>query len=81
MRRDPGTPWFQDTVRSRVRNFESVINAYYPTVTDMRLQGQWKRWLNLLSGWRYRLEFYDWPYELKALQRLIHYRRPETTGF
>ncbi|HUN06610.1 MAG TPA: radical SAM protein [Aggregatilineales bacterium] len=81
MRRDPGTPWFRDTVRSRVRNFESVINAYYPTVTDMRLQGQWKRWLNLLSGWRYRLEFYDWPYELKALQRLVHYRRPETTGF
>jgi hypothetical protein len=27
------------------------------------------------------LQFYQWPYELKALQRLIHYRRPETTGF
>lgn len=81
MRRDPGTPWFKDTVRRRVRNFESVINAYYPTVTDMRLQGQWRQALQALSGWRYRLEFYEWPYELKALQRLIHYRRPETTGF
>ncbi|MBL8153013.1 MAG: B12-binding domain-containing radical SAM protein [Anaerolineae bacterium] len=81
MRRDPGTPWFKDTVRSRVRNFESVINAYYPTVTDLRLQGQWRGALRALSGWRYRLEYYDWPYELKALQRLIHYRRPETTGF
>jgi anaerobic magnesium-protoporphyrin IX monomethyl ester cyclase len=81
MRRDPSTPWFKDTTRRRVRNFESVINAYYPTVTDMRLQGQWKRWLQLLSSWRYRMEYYDWPYELKALQRLVHYRRPETTGF
>lgn len=81
MRRDPGTPWFKDTVRSRVRNFESVINAYYPTVTDIRLQGQWRSALRALSGWRYRLEYYDWPFELKALQRLIHYRRPETTGF
>jgi hypothetical protein len=81
MRRDPGTPWFKDTVRSRVRNFESVINAYYPTVTDLRLQGHWRKALRALSGWRYRLEFYDWPYELKALQRAIHYRRPETTGF
>jgi radical SAM superfamily enzyme YgiQ (UPF0313 family) len=81
MRRDPGTPWFKDTVRRRVRNFESVINAYYPTVTDMRLQGQWRNALRALSGWRYRLEYYQWPYELKALQRLIHYRRPETTGF
>ncbi len=81
MRRDPSTPWFKDTTRRRVRNFESVINAYYPTVTDIRLQGQWRTALQTLSGWRYKLEYYDWPYELKALQRLIHYRRPETTGF
>jgi radical SAM superfamily enzyme YgiQ (UPF0313 family) len=81
MRRDPHTPWFKDTARSRVRSFESVINAYYPTVTDMRLQGKWRTALKALSGWRYRLEYYQWPYELKALQRLIHYRRPETTGF
>jgi anaerobic magnesium-protoporphyrin IX monomethyl ester cyclase len=81
MRRDPSTPWFKDTTRRRVRNFEAVINAYYPTVTDIRLQGHWRRALRALSGWRYRLEYYAWPYELKALQRLIHYRRPETTGF
>jgi hypothetical protein len=81
MRRDPNTPWFKDTTRRRVRNFESVINAYYPTVTDMRLQGQWRSALRALSGWRYKMEYYQWPYELKALQRLIHYRRPETTGF
>ncbi len=81
MRRDPSTPWFKDSTRRRVRNFESVINAYYPTVTDMRLQGHWRELLRVLSGWRYRFEYYDWPYELKALQRVIHYRRPETTGF
>lgn len=81
LRRDPGTPWFRDGVRRRVRNFESVINAYYPTVTDTRLNGHYRHLLRGLSGWRYRLAFYDWPYELKALQRLIHYRRPETTGF
>jgi anaerobic magnesium-protoporphyrin IX monomethyl ester cyclase len=81
MRRDPGTPWFKDTVRRRVRNFESVINAYYPTVTDWRLQGNVRHLLRGLSGWRYKLGYYDWPYELKALQRMIHYRRPETTGF
>ncbi|NWG17103.1 MAG: B12-binding domain-containing radical SAM protein [Chloroflexi bacterium] len=81
MRRDPGTPWFRDNVRRRVRDFEAVINAYYPTVTDIRLQRHWRRLLQALSGWRYRFEIYDWPYELKALQRLIHYRRPETTGF
>jgi anaerobic magnesium-protoporphyrin IX monomethyl ester cyclase len=81
MRRDPNTPWFKDTTRRRVRSFESVINAYYPTVTDMRLTGHYRHLLKALSGWRYKLGYYQWPYELKALQRVIHYRRPETTGF
>jgi anaerobic magnesium-protoporphyrin IX monomethyl ester cyclase len=81
MRRDPGTPWFKDSVRTRVRDFEAVINAYYPTVTDMRLRGHMRNALQALSGWRYKLGFYQFPYELKALQRLIQYRRPETTGF
>ncbi len=82
LRRDPGTPWFKEDSRLRVRNFESVINAYYPTVTDLRLQRSTMRsLLRALSGWRYKLQFYQWPYELKALQRAVHYRRPETTGF
>lgn len=81
LRRNPGTPWSKDAVRRKVRDFETVINAYYPTVTDIRLKGAMRRMLEALSGWRYKLEFYRYPYELKALQRLIHYRRPETMGF
>ncbi len=81
MRRDPGTPWFKDDVRRRVRDFESVVNAFYPTVTDMRLKGNVRHVLRAMSGWRYQTKTYAFPYELKALQRAIHYRRPETTGF
>jgi radical SAM superfamily enzyme YgiQ (UPF0313 family) len=82
LRRDPGTPWFKANARQRVRDFETVVNAYYPTVTDLRVQQGWlKPLLKALSGPRFRLGLYRWPYELKALQRLIHYRRPETTGF
>lgn len=81
LRRNPGTPWSQDPVRRKIRDFETVINAYYPTVTDMRLKGTMRLLLNAMSGWRYRVEFYANPYELKILQRLIQYRRPETMGF
>lgn len=81
MRRNPGTPWSVDPIRNKVRNFETVIHAFYPTVTDLRLHGAMKNLLRVMSGWRYRLEFYSAPYELKVLQKLIHYRRPETTGF
>ena len=81
LRRNPDTPFFKDKARQKVRDFESVVNAYYPTVTDMRLHGQMRQILRGLSAVRYKLEWYQWPYELKALQRMLRYRRPETTGF
>jgi radical SAM superfamily enzyme YgiQ (UPF0313 family) len=84
MRRGDGIPWMNGAgsgIRRRVRNFERVINAYYPTVTDMRLTGWHRAALRAASAWRYSLKWYGAPYELRALQRLIHYQRPETTGF
>ena len=81
MRRGDGVPWIAGDVRRRVRNFERVINAFYPTVTDLRLT-RWRRAaLKAASGLRYGLKWYTAPYELRALQRVLHYQRPETTGF
>jgi len=81
MRRGDGIPWMNGEVRRRIRNFERVINAYYPTVTDARLTGWHRAALKAASAWRYALKWYDAPYELRALHRLIRYQRPETTGF
>ena len=81
LRRNPGTPWSSDPIRRKIRDFETVINAFYPTVTDIRLHSTMRHLLKTLSGWRYKLAFYRAPYELKLLQRMIHYRRPETMGF
>jgi radical SAM superfamily enzyme YgiQ (UPF0313 family) len=81
MRRGDGIPWLDGTVRGRVRNFERVLNAYYPTVTDRRLTPARRALLRMVSSWRYALRIYTAPYELRALHRLIQYQRPETTGF
>jgi radical SAM superfamily enzyme YgiQ (UPF0313 family) len=81
LRRDPRTPWAPSSIRDRVRNFETVLNAYYPTVTDQRLTALGRRLLRVLASWRYHTRFEWTPYELEALQRLVHYRRPETAGF
>ncbi len=84
MRRGDGIPWMEGTgadIRRRIRNFERVINAYYPTVTDARLTAWHRAALKMASGWRYALKWYAAPYELRALHRLIQYQRPETTGF
>ncbi len=74
-------PWLRDRLRGRIRNFERVLNAYYPTATDARLGGAWRALLRGASSWRYHARFYEFPLELRALQKLIHYQRPETSGF
>lgn len=81
MRRGENIPWLDGTVKRRVRNFERVLNAYFPTITDRRLTPGRRALLRMVSGWRYAFRMYTAPYELRALHRLIHYQRPETTGF
>jgi anaerobic magnesium-protoporphyrin IX monomethyl ester cyclase len=81
LRRDPNTPWSQGDVRRKVRDFESVLNAYYPTVTDTRMTPARRRLLRAASAWRYRTQAYTRPVELNLLQRAFRYQRPETTGF
>lgn len=80
-RRSALVPWVRDPLRRRVRNFERVVNAFYPTITDPNLGPTMRRMLRRLGGWRYRLQFYALPLELLALQKLVRYQRPETSGF
>ncbi|MBE7553567.1 MAG: B12-binding domain-containing radical SAM protein [Anaerolineales bacterium] len=81
LRRRPKTPWLDNGIYTKVRNFERVINAYYPTTTDIKLSGLRRSVLKMFGGWRYHLKFYEYPLELRALQKVFAYQRPETTGF
>ena len=80
-RRSLRMPWLRSSLRRKVWNFESVLNAYYPTATDARLGGPTRWLLRSVSAWRYHLRFYHLPLELRALHKLVSYRRPETSGF
>ncbi len=81
LRRDTHTPWLSPELRRSVRDFERVLNAYYPTVTDSKLTGLKRGVLRSLGGWRYHTGFYSYPLELRAFHRFFKYQRPETTGF
>jgi radical SAM superfamily enzyme YgiQ (UPF0313 family) len=84
MRRGDGIPWMDRStggIRRRVRDFERVVNAFYPTVTDLRLTGWRRAALRAAGGRRSGRKWYGAPYELRALNRLVRYQRPETTGF
>ncbi len=74
-------PWLTETVRRRVRDFEKVLHAAYPTVTDPRLSRPGRAVLKAASALRYATESYANPLELRALGRLFPQRRPEVTGF
>jgi anaerobic magnesium-protoporphyrin IX monomethyl ester cyclase len=80
-RRSHGMPWLTQSLHERLHDFERVLNAYYPTATDARLTIGHRILLRTVSAWRYRSRFYRFPIELRALQRLLAYQRPETSGF
>ena len=80
-RRSTHVPWLKDPVRRKIRDFQWVINAYYPTATDIHLS-RLRRWaLRGLSAWRYHLRLYSYPLELRAFHKVLAYQRPDTSGF
>jgi radical SAM superfamily enzyme YgiQ (UPF0313 family) len=81
MRKNPLTPWLKPSMVDQIRNFETVLNGYYPTVTDIRLNKVKREAIRFISGLRYRANLYDYPYEIKLLQKVWRYRQPEIQGF
>ena len=80
-RRNPGTPWLTRRMVKKVHDFEAVLHAHWPSVSDRNLRGWQKKLLRTISTPRIRMGRFSHPVELKVLQRLWHYRRPEEMGF
>jgi radical SAM superfamily enzyme YgiQ (UPF0313 family) len=81
LRKNPLTPWLTPTMVDKILGFETVLNAQYPTVSDFRLTPLRRKIMKGLSDFRYRNNLFNFPLELKVLQRLWRYRQPEIEGF
>lgn len=81
LRKNPLTPWLTPEMIDKIKDFETVLNGYYPTVSDVRLTGLKRNVIRSLASIRYKTGLYWKPYELKALQILWKYRQPEIEGF
>ena len=81
LRKNPLTPWLKPYMIDMIKNFETVLNGYYPTVSDFKITGYKKSLLKIVSGIRYKTGVYSFPYEIKALHKLWKYRQPEIEGF
>ena len=82
LRKNPLTPWLTADMVDRIQGFETVLNGYYPTASDVKLTRFKKRMIRLISTPRYRLNIFRYPYEIKFLQKYwLRYRQPEIEGF
>jgi len=81
LRKNPLTPWLNPTMVDKIKNFETVLNGYYPTASDFRIKGLKKQILRGISKFRYKSGFYKYPYEIKAMHKFWKYRQPEIEGF
>lgn len=81
LRKNPLTPWLTPEMINKIKDFETVLNGYYPTVSDLRLTSLKRSIIKNLAAIRYKTGLYKKPYELKALQLLWKYRQPELEGF
>jgi len=81
LRKNPLTPWLTPEMIDKIKDFETVLNGYYPTVSDVRLTTMKRRMMRTVAAVRYKTGFYKLPYELKAMQVFWKYRQPEIEGF
>jgi anaerobic magnesium-protoporphyrin IX monomethyl ester cyclase len=81
LRRNPLTPWLTPAMIRRIQNFETVLNAHYPTVSDLKLSNLQRKVMKTVSKLRYDSNVFAFPYELKVLQKFwLKYRQPEIEG-
>ena len=81
LRKNPSAPWISDSARKQIRNFEKVLNAAFPTISDLKLAAGQRLVLKMLGQWRYKSGMYRGPLEIIAAQHLFRYRQPEIEGF
>jgi len=80
LRKNPLTPWLTPEMINKIKNFETVLNGYYPTISDIRMSRIKRDIIRMFSAIRYKTNFYWKPYELKVLQIMWKYRQPEIEG-
>ncbi|HTB30696.1 MAG TPA: radical SAM protein [Bacteroidia bacterium] len=82
LHKNPLTPWLTSEMVTKIKNFETVLNGYYPTVSDIKLSSFQRKFMHTISAWRYKSGFYHYPYVIKAFQKYwLRYRQPEIEGF
>ncbi len=73
-------PWLTERLRSRIRDFTTVLGCRFPTLTDIRSPSWGKTTLSALASWRYRYQRYGHPWELDLSRKFIRLRDPRVSS-
>jgi len=73
-------PWLTPRLRTRIRDFTTVLGCRFPTIIDVRSPAWGKTTLRTLASWRYRYRRYGRPWELDVSKRLIRLWDPRVAG-
>ena len=65
---EPLTPWLTPEMINKIKDFETVLNGYYPTASDIRLTNLKKKYCTNIASFAVQSRTFKMPYELKALQ-------------
>jgi tRNA A37 methylthiotransferase MiaB len=76
VRRDPALPWLPRRTKRLIDSFETVLACRWPTIQDSKMSRWARGMLKSLSWWRYKLNVYGWPLELRAAQKVLRPRDP-----
>jgi radical SAM superfamily enzyme YgiQ (UPF0313 family) len=75
------TPWLTPRMIRYIHDFETVVNARFPTISDIKLTNFQRKAIKALAWIRYRSNRFSYPLELKALLKYwLRYRQPEIQG-
>ena len=58
LRKNPLTPWLTPEMINKIKDFETVLNGYYPTVSDMRLTRFKRKIIQTIASIRYKTGLY-----------------------
>ena len=73
-------PWLTPKLRTRIRDFATVLACRFPTVQDVRLPGWGKAALRVLASARWAAGAYGRPVELDLARRALALRQPQSEG-
>ncbi len=82
LRKNPLTPWLTPQMVDKIKNFETVLNGYFPTKSDIKIKSWQRSMMRRISAFRYTHNIFSYPLEIKFLQKFwLRYRQPEWEGF